>query len=170
MRKILLLSLFLLMAIFLTCAGCTQVQQNSGAPTSQPTPSPTDLITIVTTIPTAEPATISTPAPTPLGPGERDITDGFWCRDTTMNIGTAPTKITECYQFFSDGTFKWGYSPGWPMGKSKSCSAPNVVCKYSLNSNGKYEVQGGYFYTLSGDLLIDPHDTPYFAWSSKGIP
>jgi hypothetical protein len=113
---------------------------------------------------------IPTPAPTPIPTIQRKITDGFWCRDTTINIGKAPTNVRECYQFLSDGTFKWGYSPGYPMGKSPSCWSPNVKCEYSLNANGKYEVQGGYFYTLSGDTLIDPHNPPYFKWSSTGIP
>jgi hypothetical protein len=87
-----------------------------------------------------------------------------------MNIGKAPTNVRECYQFFSDGTFNWGYSPGRIMGKSPSCWSPNVKCEYSLNAKGQYEVQGGYIYTLSGDILIDPHDPPYFARSSTGIP
>lgn len=118
---------------------------------------------------TTEP--VMTPIPSPIPNTQHEITDGFWCRDTTINIGTAPTGVKECYKFLSDGTYKWGYSPGWPMGKSLSCSGdPNAKCVYSLNSNGKYEVQGGYFYTLSGNTLIDSHDPPYFKWSSTGIP
>lgn len=101
---------------------------------------------------------------------QHKITDGYWCRDTTKNIGKDPTNVKECYQFFSDGTFKWGYAPGYPMGKSQSCWAPNVKCEYSLNPKGQYEVSGGYFYTLSGDSLVDPFDPPYFRWSSTGIP
>ena len=98
------------------------------------------------------------------------ITDGFWCRETTKNIGKAPTEVRECYQFLSDGTFRWGYSPGYLMGKSPSCWAPNVECEYSILSNGRYEVQGGYIYTLSENILIDPMDPPYFLWSPSGIP
>jgi len=111
------------------------------------------------------------PAPTPAAAASRKITDGFWCRDTTMNIGKAPTKVKECYQFFPDGTYKWGYTPGWPMGKSLSCSgSKEAQCEYSINANGKIEVQGGYSYTLSGYQLIDPHDPPYFTWTATGIP
>jgi len=107
------------------------------------------------------------PAPTI----QRTITDGFWCRATTINIGKAPTDVKECYQFFSDGTFKWGYLPGWPMGKSPSCSGEmNAKCMYSLNSAGKYEVQGGYIFTKSGDYLIDAHNPPYYRWTASGIP
>jgi hypothetical protein len=88
-----------------------------------------------------------------------------------MNIGKAPTDVKECYQFFPDGTYKWGYSPGWPMGKSLSCSgSADAKCVYSLNPNGKIEVQGGYSYTVSGDALIDPHDPPYFIRTASGIP
>ena len=64
----------------------------------------------------------ATPAPIPVPVVSRNISDGFWCRDTTMNISKAPTDVKECYQFFPDGTYKWGYSHGWPMGKSLSCS------------------------------------------------
>lgn len=111
------------------------------------------------------------PAATPVPLVSRKITDGFWCRDTTINIGKAPTEVRECYQFFMDGTYKWGYTPGWPMGKSLSCSgSPDAQCEYSLNPNGKIEVQGGYSYTVSGDALIDPHDPPYFIWTATGIP
>lgn len=222
MRPILALSLFSLLALSLTSAGCVQVQQGQGScgdgalgmsyvehtylwgnenfftkrydvsvytigfpsvkndisrfefdtykqtycspstSRAQPT-STTPVITKITTI--------NTPAPTHIPIKQRKITDGFWCRDTTINIGTAPTEITECYQFFSDGTYKWGYYPGWAMGKSLSCSgSPDAKCVYSFNSKGKYEVQGGYSYSLSGDFLIDPHDPPYFAWSPTGIP
>jgi hypothetical protein len=165
MRKIMFISLLILVGIFLICAGCSAPPAQK-----QPTPSPTTLVTTMTTIPTPVPTTISTPIPTPTPPKQRQITDGYWCRKTTINIGNAPTEIRECYQFSPDGTFKWGYSPGYPMGKSRSCSAPNVKCEYSLNPNGKYEVQGGYFYTLSGDQLVDPHDPPYFTYSANGIP
>jgi hypothetical protein len=111
------------------------------------------------------------PVATPVPVVSRTITDGFWCRDTTINIGKAPTEVRECYQFFMDGTYKWGYTPGWPMGKSLSCSgSPDAKCGYSLNPNGKIEVQGGYSYTVSGDALIDPHDPPYFIRSATGIP
>jgi TM2 domain-containing membrane protein YozV len=123
-------------------------------------------IPIQTTIPI-----IRTPVPTPIPQIQHRISDGFWCRATTINIGKAPTDVKECYQFLSDGTFKWGYSPGWPMGKSPSCSgAMNAKCIYSLNPAGKYEVQGGYIFSLSGDLLIDAHNPPYYRWSATGIP
>ena len=123
-------------------------------------------IPIKTTVPV-----IRTPAPTPIPTIQHKITDGFWCRKTTINIGKAPTDINECYQFSSDGTFRWGYSPGWPMGKSPSCSGEaGAKCTYSLNSAGKYEVQGGYIFTLSGDSLIDVHNPPYYRWSATGIP
>jgi hypothetical protein len=166
MRKILFLSLLLIAALFLMCAGCTQGQPSaSQAPPASPTVVKTTITTVPTTLPTPLPA-VSTPAT----PAPRQITDGYWCRKTTINIGNAPTEILECYQFLPDGTFRWGYSPGWPMGKSPSCLAPNVKCEYTLNPDGRYEVEGGYFYTLTGDLLIDPHDPPYFTYSIKGIP
>jgi hypothetical protein len=119
--------------------------------------------TIVTTIPPPDP----TPVPIPY----HGITDGFWCRETTMNIGKAPTEVTECFRFFPDGTYKWGYSPGWAMGKSPSCSgAANAKCVYTVSPDGKIEVEGGYVYTMYGDTLVDPHNPPYFKWSSTGIP
>jgi hypothetical protein len=160
-----LLFIVLLVVVLIT-AGCTGGDQKSaGTPTSAAsTPPPTT--TMITTVMT----TVSTPVPTPVPVTARKITDGYWCRDTSLNIGKDPTNVRECYRFFSDGTFKWGYSPGYPLGKSRSCSAPNVKCEYSLNSKGKYDVQGGYSFTLSGDSLIDPHDPPYFSWSSTGIP
>jgi hypothetical protein len=164
------LLIFLLVAVLIT-AGCANKNQDNGA-----VPSPATTGVPASAIPTTPPpatviTTVQTPAPTPEPPRERQITDGFWCRDTTMNIGKAPTEVKECYQFSDDGTFKWGYSPGWPMGKSRSCSgSQDAKCTYSLGSDGKYELQGGYSYKLSGDELIDPHDPPYFSWSSTGIP
>jgi hypothetical protein len=159
--------IIVLVALAIT-AGCSGGKQN---PAVTPTPQIVYVTVLVTPSTTVSTPATSIPVPTPVPITERKITDGFWCRDTTMNIGKDPTDITECYQFFPDGTFKWGYSPGWPMGKSRSCSgSTNVKCEYSLNSKGQYEVQGGYFYTLTGDSLVDPHDPPYFRWSSTGIP
>jgi hypothetical protein len=158
------LFIVLLMVVFAT--GCTGGNQKPAA-TAAP---------VHTTVPAASaPATTipvtHVPASTPAPVLARQITDGFWCRYTTVNIGKDPNDITECYQFFPDMTYKWGYSPGKPMGKSPSCSgAPGAKCVYTLNANGKYEVEGGYSYTLSGDALIDPHDPPYFLYSSTGIP
>jgi hypothetical protein len=161
--------LVVLLAAVLITAGCANQNQNtSGVP-----PRTTTIVPVSTLPSTPPPATVitTTPTPTPALPLQRKITDGFWCRDTTMNIGKAPTEVKECYQFFDDGTFKWGYSPGELMGRSTSCSAEmNAKCTYVLGSNGKYEVQGGYFYTLSGDALIDPHDPPYFIYTATGIP
>ena len=160
----------LLVAVLIT-AGCANKNQDTGV-----VHSPATTIVPVSTIPSTSPAptvttTIQTPAPTPVLPLQRNITDGYWCRDTTMNIGKAPTEVKECYQFFTDGTYKWGYSPGQSMGKSPSCpGSPGEKCKYSFNAKGMYEVEGGYSYTLSGDYLIDPHDPPYFIWNAKGIP
>jgi hypothetical protein len=114
---------------------------------------------------------IRAPDPTPFPTIQPKITDGFWCRDKTINIGKTPTDVKECYQFFSDGTYKWGYSPGRPMGKSLSCSGdPTAKCEYSFNSKDQYEVEGGYSYRLADDKLVDPLDPPFFRWSSTGIP
>lgn len=163
-----LLLIFFLIAVLAT-AGCSNKDQNTGV-----TPGSTTIVpvpTITTAPPTTVVTTTATPVPTPTPVVPRKITDGYWCRETTMNIGKDPTDIRECYQFFEDGSFKWGYTPGWPMGKSRSCSgSPADKCTYSLSSNGKYEIQGGYFYTLSGDYLIDAHDPPYFIWTETGIP
>jgi hypothetical protein len=165
-----LLLLFLLAAVLLT-AGCGNTNKDTGA-----VPSPaTSGIPVPTLPPTSPPAAVITttapPAPTQALPVQREITDGYWCRDTTMNIGKAPTNVKECYQFFEDGTYKWGYSPGKLMGRSPSCSAEyNAKCRYVLGSNGKYEVEGGYSYKLSGDELVDPHDPPYFIYTGTGIP
>jgi hypothetical protein len=158
--------LFILVLVTaLVATGCVNSNQYTGTP-AQPTPLNLSTPAITTAV-----TTIQTPAPTPVPLAERKITDGFWCRDTTMNRGKAPTDVKECYQFFSDGTYKWGYSPGWAMGKSLSCSgAQDAKCEYSFNAKGYYEVQGGYSYTLSGDTLIDPHDPPYFQWTPAGIP
>ena len=163
-----LLFIVLLVAVLVT-AGCT-----GGNKTPAVTPTPQIVYVTVLVTPTA-PVTTVTPVSmvtlVPATPAEREITDGYWCRDTTMNIGTAPTKVTECYQFFPDMTYKWGFSPGWPMGKSRSCSGdPSIKCTYTFNAKDQYEVQGGYSYTLTGDSLIDAHDPPYFFWSAKGIP
>jgi hypothetical protein len=147
---------------------------NQTTPTGSPSVSETIWSVPVTTTllsPTiTQSITIQTPAPTPIPIVRDKITDGFWCRDTTMNLGKAPTNVRECYQFFTDGTFKWGYSPGYPMGKLPSCWSPDVNCTYSLNAKGQYEISGGYSYTLSGDILVDPHNQPCFSRSSTGIP
>ncbi|PKL70459.1 MAG: hypothetical protein CVV30_03635 [Methanomicrobiales archaeon HGW-Methanomicrobiales-1] len=163
-----ILFIVLLVAVLVT-AGCTGENQTSAV---TPTPQIVYVTVLVTPTPQITTETPETTAlPTPDTSAERKITDGYWCRDTTMNIGTASTKITECYRFFSDGTYKWGYSPGWPMGKSLSCSGdPSEKCTYILNGRGQYEVEGGYMYTLTGDSLIDAHDPPYFLWSAGGIP
>jgi hypothetical protein len=162
-----LLFLVLLVTLLIT-AGCTGGNQKSAVTSTQtaapatPTPA-TPPTTVITTTPT--------PSPTPVVPAERKITDGYWCRDTTMNLGKAPTGVRECYQFFSDGTYKWGYAPGHAMGKSPSCPGEMTAkCEYFINAKGHYEVQGGYSYVLSGDTLNDPHDPPYFRWSPAGIP
>lgn len=159
-----------LCVVFVFTTGCTS---QTAPTTSTPVSKTTTPVPVTTTLlpPTTEPpTTMQTATPTPIPTIRDKITDGFWCRDTTINIGKASTSVRECYQFFSDGTFKWGYTPGYPMGKSPSCWAPNVQCTYSLNAKGQYEVSGGYSYTLSGDTLIDPHNPPYFKRSSTGIP
>ncbi|MEI7856326.1 MAG: hypothetical protein WCH85_02365 [Methanomicrobiales archaeon] len=159
----------LILVTVLATAGCTVEEQT---PAVTPAPQIVYVTVLVTpTTPSTTETTALTVPPTPGIPTERKITDGYWCRETTMNIGTAPTDITECYRFFPDKTYKWGYSPGWPMGKSRSCSGdPSMKCTYVLNGKGQYEVEGGYSYTLSGDSLIDAHDPPYFLWSARGIP
>ena len=169
MRKRSIVTLLLLLAILLMSSGCSAPSGQNGPAQTSPLMT-TTITTLPTPVPTTIPTTIPTPLPTPAAPAERKITDGYWCRDTTINIGNANTEITECYQFLPDGTFRWGYSPGRPMGKSQSCEAPNIRCEYSLNADGRYEVQGGFLYTLSGDQLIDPHDPPYFTYSVQGIP
>jgi hypothetical protein len=162
--KYLILTLVLVTA--LVTMGCVNTNQ---APVT--TPARTTALPVSTPVITPVMTTVQTTEPTPELPTERKITDGFWCRDATRNIGKDPTDVRECYQFFTDGTYQWGFSPGRPMGKSLSCSGdPQAKCVYSIAANGQYEVQGGYFYTLSGDALIDPHDPPYFMWSSTGIP
>jgi uncharacterized lipoprotein NlpE involved in copper resistance len=156
----------LLLVTALVTTGCVNKNQDTAIPPTDTTTLPLSTPEITTAL-----TTIQTPESTPIPPSERKITDGFWCRDTTRNIGKDPTDVRECYQFFTDGTYTWGYSPGRAMGKSLSCSGdPGAKCEYSFNANGQYEVEGGYFYTLSGDALIDPHDPPYFIWSSTGIP
>jgi hypothetical protein len=154
---------------FVFTIGCTSQTAPTGSHSVSETTTPVPVTTTLLSPATAQ-STIQTSTPTPIPTLRDKITDGFWCRDTTINIGKAPTNVRECYQFFSDGTFKWGYAPGYPMGKSPSCWAPNVQCIYSLNSKGQYEVSGGYFYTLSGDTLIDPHDPPYFTRSLTANP
>ena len=134
------------------------------------------LITVLTTRQTPTPLsttikTIRTSAQIASPTIPHKITDGFWCRDTTRNIDKVRTDIKECYKFFPDMTYQWGFSPGWPMGISQSCSiAPNGRCSYSINPKGQYEVGGGYWFLLYGDTFIDPHDPPYYTWSSTGIP
>lgn len=162
-----ILCIVCLVAVLVT-AGCTGGNQ---APAVTPTPQIVYVTVLVTPTEPVTAETTTTAPPAANTAAERKITDGYWCRDTTMNIGTAPTEIIECYQFFPDMTYKWGFSPGWPMGKSLSCSGdPSVKCTYVLNGKGLYEVEGGYSYILSGDSLIDPHDPPYFTWSATGIP
>lgn len=171
--KYLLVTLFLV-ALLITAAGCANKEDAGSVPsrtitkTPVPTPTQTPKTTKTTIMVTTK---TKTTVPTPVQTVQPGISEGFWCRETTMNIGKAPTEVTECFQFFDDGTYKWGYSPGKPMGKSPSCSAdPNEKCKYSLNAQGRYEVEGGYSYTLTGVNLIDPHDPPYFLWRETGIP
>jgi hypothetical protein len=163
------LVIILICVTFVFTSGCTGQTAPAG---SIPTSDISTRVTVTTTVLpiTAPPTTIQTPAPTPLPEKHDKITDGFWCRDKTMNIGKASKNVRECYKFSPDGTFTWGYSPGRLMGKSPSCWAPDVNCTYSLTANGQYEISGGYFFTLSGDILVDPHDQPYFSRSSTGIP
>lgn len=159
---------FLIIGILLI-SGCT----NTGSASAKPVATPTAQIVYVTVLVTSTPApTIAiTSAPTPVPTiQQHNFTNGFWCRYKTLNIGKAPTDVRECYQFFPDGTFEWGYSPGKPMGKSQSCSGdPKAKCTYSITPTGQYELEGGYSFILSGDTLTDPHDPPYFRWSSTGI-
>jgi hypothetical protein len=155
---------------FVFITGCTNQTTATGSPSVSETIKPVSVTTTLMSPTITQSITIQTPAPTPIPIIRNKITDGFWCRDTTMNIGKAPTNVRECYQFFTDGTFKWGYSPGYPLGKSPSCWSPDVNCTYSLNAKGQYEIAGGYSFTLSGDILVDPHNQPYFSRSSTGIP
>ena len=152
----------------LLISGCTNTGSTSAKPVATPTAQIVYVTVPVTSIPT--PTVAITRAPTPVTTiQEHNFTNGFWCRYKTLNIGKAPTDVRECYQFFSDGTFEYGYSPGKPMGKSQSCSGdPNAKCTYSINPAGQYELEGGYTFILSGDTLTDPHDPPYFTWSSTG--
>jgi hypothetical protein len=160
-----LLFTVLIIALLVT-AGCTGGNQKPAA-----TPSPVPTTVRATSVVTTTIPTIITPPPTTVPPRERQVTDGFWCRYTTVNIGKAPTDVTECLRFFPDMTYQWGYSPGSPMGKSPSCSgSPGAKCVYSVNAKGQFQLEGGYSYTLSGDALIDPHDPPYFLYSPTGIP
>jgi len=188
MRTIVTISLIFLLVLAVTGAGCMfELNTDNSAKatgtqvTYKTTQSPAPAKTVVTTTPAT---TIKTPTPqktsalqgttipVPAATWEpMNITDGFWCRDTTMNIGKAATDVRECYQFSADGTYRWGYQPGWPMGRSMSCPGdPNEPCRYFLNGRGQYEVEGGYAYTLSGISLIDPHNPPYYTWSETGIP
>jgi hypothetical protein len=188
MRTIVTLALVFLLVLSMSGAGC-MFELNSDRSASatktpaaiQKTPSPAPAKTVVpaktatvkkTTAPTKTAALKGTTVPIPAATWEPiNITEGFWCRDTTMNIGKASTDVRECYQFFDDGTYRWGYQPGWPMGKSTSCPGdPSEPCRYFLNGRGQYEVEGGYDYTLSGISLIDPHNPPYYTWSETGIP
>ncbi len=160
------LLLILLLGAILVISGCSDKSQDPVVTAALTTPSRASTPVVTTAV-----TTILTPEPTPVASAPRKITDGFWCRDTTINIDKASTDIRECFQFFPDGTYKWGYSPGRAMGKSPSCPGdPALKCTYFLNAKGQYQVMGGYYYTLSGDELIDPHDPPYFLWSSSGIP
>jgi len=153
----------------LVISGCT----GTGSENAKPVTTPTAQIVYVTVLvtPTPAPTVAATRTPTPVPTLlEHNLTNGFWCRYKTLNIGKAPTDVRECYQFFPDGTFEWGYSPGKPMGKSQSCSGdPAAKCHYSITPAGQYELEGGYTFLLSGDTLTDPHDPPYFRWSTTGI-
>ena len=188
MRTIVTIALIFLLVLSVTGAGC-MFELNTGNSASatktpakiQKTQAPAPAKTVVTTKPATTQKTLApektaalkgTTIPVPAATWEAmNITDGFWCRDTTMNIGKASTDVRECYQFFEDGTYRWGYQPGWPMGKSTSCPGdPNEPCRYFLNGRGQYEVEGGYAYTISGISLIDPHNPPYYTWSETGIP
>lgn len=158
-----LVLIFFLAAVLVT-AGCSDKSQDAVVTAALTTPAPAPVATTAVT-------TMRTPEPAPVTSAVRTITDGFWCRETTINIDKASTDIRECYQFFPDGTYKWGYAPGRAMGKSPSCPGdPALQCTYFVNAKGQYQVMGGYYYTLSGNELIDPHDPPYFLWSSTGIP
>lgn len=160
---------FLLLVAVVMAAGCTIGEQK---PVATPTPQIVYVTVLVTPSPTPIPTIITpVPTPTPIPISELRITDGFWCRDTTLNIGKDPTDVRECYRFFKDGTYIWGFSPGKLMGKSASCSGdPKAQCHYSLGPTGKYEIEGGYSFILSGYTIVDPHDPPHFTWSETGIP
>lgn len=169
--KIAFLSCLLAIAVLTVMAGCITINPNGAGsaattratvqktPAKTPVPVTTTAATVLATVPTAVPVT------------EHAITDGFWCRERYLNIGKAPTSVRECYRFFDDGTYLYGYDPGKPMGKSASCSGdPKAKCGYFITDTGLYELAGGYFFTKSGDLLIDPHDPPYFERTETGIP
>jgi predicted nucleic acid-binding Zn ribbon protein len=138
-----------------------------------PAPSPANVVP-TTAQPVAEvpaPVMSATPAPAPAPTLDSTLTSGYWCRNSRINIGKAPADVIECYRFFADGTYTWGYSPGWPMGKSPGCpGSPEAKCTYSLNAKGQIEVQGGYYFTLSGDTLMNTRDPPYFIRTPAGIP
>lgn len=165
MRKIVSLSLIMILVLSLASAGCGTATKSQPVQATT-TPLPPTPREVPPTMPTQNPE--PTAVPTEKIPA---ITDGFWCRDTTVNIGKAPTSVKECYQFFTDMTYTWGYAPGQPMGKSASCSGdPRAKCVYSFNAKDQVEVEGGYAFIVAGDTLIDPHNPPYYTRSSIGIP
>jgi hypothetical protein len=159
--------LLLLCALFIFTTGCTSQTAPSGSTNVPETTAP---VRVTTPLVTPAPPTLQTPEPTPVPAPWENLTNGFWCRNTTVNIGKVSTDVRQCYQFLPDGTFRWGYDPGYPMGRSPSCRSPDIRCEYAQTADGRYEVQGGYFYTLSENALIDPHDPPYYIWSATGIP
>jgi hypothetical protein len=167
LRKWHLVTIFIVVVIGMCLmSGCISRPVSSGTVGTPAVPAGRGPITPGITILT----TMGTPAPA-IPIIQHAITDGFWCRDNLMTVGTALTGVRECYRFFPDGTYTWGYSPGWPMGKSPGCPGdPKVKCSYSVSPKGQYEVQGGYALTLSGDTLTNPRDNPPFMWSSAGIP
>jgi hypothetical protein len=115
-----------------------------------------------------------TPSPTT----QHNITDGFWCRNSRARIQEVETEGRQCTQFFPDGTWAIGFSPGIPMHKTdnhkclEQMGQKNQDCglKWSINSKGQYDI-GGEALTLSGDTLTSDSDViTVFNWSPSGIP
>jgi hypothetical protein len=113
-----------------------------------------------------------TTIPTPTPSIQHQITDGYWCRDTTMNNNGVNTNVKDCFQFFPDGTLARGFYPVESM--TKYCTNINNVIsnclKWSINSQGQYIVPGNYVFTLNDNTLTSAGDYPPFTWSSQGIP
>jgi hypothetical protein len=140
----------------------TYKQTYCRASTNQPT-STTPLKTTITTI--------RTPTPSPT----HKITDGYWCLNSEWDVSGQRKMVKDCYQFFSDGSYKIGdtSSGGTSMVRPrKNCHAVwSEACGYwswSINSKGEVVLTGAD--TDVNNLgIFNGYNLGFYSWSSTGL-
>jgi hypothetical protein len=164
MKPILITLLLIGLIIISGCSGSKNAT-DSASPTSPSKTNP----------PLVSPNPVSaTHSPT----AQHNITDGYWCRNSRARIQEVETEGRQCIQFFPDGTWATGFSPGIPMHKTDDHKCQEQAgqkirdcdLKWSINSKGQFNT-GGEAFTLSGDTIRSDSDyIAIFDWSPSGIP